>query len=574
MKKITALLIVLIMSFSSASVLTYANNVKLTVKVNGNAISFPDVQPYLDSSNRTQVPIRFVGEALNAKVDWDEPTRTAMIKKDATEIKIIAGQNYITVNGNKVDMDTSARIENGRTFVPLRYVCNALGYDVGWDASTKTIDITLAHVADSIVPKGVSGVFIVKSQEQRSENITKVEIESMVKTALQYTNFSSVIKDGMTVVLKPNLVQMVISSTNTYLSQEVNGITTDWRITAAIAKQARILNPTGKIYVLEGSSDGKTTNVMEYYHYTKEFMPEVDDFLCMEDDCGDWRDYSSPLVTKVSLPNGRLHKEYYFNKILYDADVLISIPCLKTSSGGVVVTGSIKNVSLGAPPGNIYNVSPTNNTKFDMVSHAMTDGDLDNWIYDYFMCKPITLTVVDGLQGYQNGPVVLADGKQQSNMMNMRIILASSDAVAMDTTLSYIMGWDPASIGYLKHFKESGTGATDAAHILVEGEKVDALRKPFAVKQVELGGNPIKDLTPPKFALEINKGSSGYNINIATDDDAVKAEIYSDKLIKYGFVENKLFSFSVGVDVKQIKVAVYDAFLNVEEKIVSLGATE
>ncbi|MDR1558334.1 MAG: DUF362 domain-containing protein, partial [Clostridiales bacterium] len=267
-----------------------------------------------------------------------------------------------------------------------------------------------------------------------------------------------------------------------------------------------------------------------------------------------------------------LHTEYYFNKILYDADVLISIPVLKTSSGGVVVTASIKNVSLGAPPGNVYNVSPTNNTKFDMVSHAMTDGDLDNWIYDYFMCKPITFAVVDGLQGFQNGPVVMNDGKGQSNKMNMRIIMASGDPVAIDTTCSYIMGWDPASIGYIEHFKEHGVGAADAAHIYIDGEKPDELRKPFSIKQAELGGNPIGDLTPPEFTVDVKKeASGGHTLTITTDADAVKAEAFTDKLINYGIISNKTYSFSVDGNVKTVKVSVYDRFLNRSEKSINLN---
>lgn len=577
MKKFTALIIAFTLIILNASALTFANNNKISVKLDGTVISFPDVQPYLDNSNRTQVPIRFVSEALKATVKWDEETKTDVIKKENIEIKITVGQPYIIVNDKKVEMDTSARVENGRLFVPLRYVCNALDASISWDSANLTVEITSndgnVSTASSapILQNDISTVSIVKSEVEKAEDITKDEIEQMVNTALKQTNFSKIIKNGQTVVIKPNLVQMTISPTNELLEKHVNGITTDWRVSEAVIKQVRLLNPDGKIYVLEGSSGGRTKDIMEYYNYTSEYMPEVDGFLAMESDCGDWRDYNSPLVKKVELPNGRLHKEYYFNKLLYDADVLISIPCLKTSSGGVVVTASIKNVSLGVPPGNIYNVSPTNNTKFDMVSHEMTDGDLDNWIYDYYMCKPITFTVVDGLQGYQNGPVVMNDGKQQSNKMNMRIIIASSDAVAMDTTCSYIMGWDPSSIGYLNHFKDNGIGGTDAAHIFVDGEKVDILRKPFAIKLPELGGNPINDLTPPKFNFEVKKTADGYYITITANDDAVKAEIYSDKLIKYGIIENKAYSFLVDNTVKEIKIAVYDAFLNREEKTVDLS---
>ena len=63
---------------------------------------------------------------------------------------------------------------------------------------------------------------------------------------------------------------------------------------------------------------------------------------------------------------------------------MISIPCLKTSSG-VIVTAGIKNVSIGMPPCNNYAVSETKPDKTKMVSHKIVDGELDKWIYDYYM---------------------------------------------------------------------------------------------------------------------------------------------------------------------------------------------
>ena len=46
-----------------------------------------------------------------------------------------------TSNGN-ITMDTAAVSSNGRIFVPIRYIANALGAEVGWDYDTKTITLT------------------------------------------------------------------------------------------------------------------------------------------------------------------------------------------------------------------------------------------------------------------------------------------------------------------------------------------------------------------------------------------------------------------------------------------------
>lgn len=78
----------------------------------------------------------------------------------------------------------------------------------------------------------------------------------------------------------------------------------------------------------------------------------MDEFIAIEEDSGAWRDYDSPGITKVNLPNGLLHKEYYLNKKYKEADVVISVPCLK-NYWHAAITGGIKNVGIGATPANI-----------------------------------------------------------------------------------------------------------------------------------------------------------------------------------------------------------------------------
>ncbi|MDR1689616.1 MAG: DUF362 domain-containing protein [Clostridiales bacterium] len=214
-------------------------------------------------------------------------------------------------------------------------------------------------------------VSIVRSSAANAEDITESEISQMVHDVLFRTDdFRKLFKNGQTVVIKPNLVQMIVDSTGELLDKTVNGITTDWRVANAVVNEVRLLNPDGKIFIMEGSATGRTKDVMAYYNYTPEYMPEVDGFFAFEEDCGAWQDFDAPQLIKAHLPYGLLHKEYWFSRILYEADVLISIPSLKTASG-VVVTGGIKNISLGTPPGNIYGVSEDNAGKTSMVSHNM-----------------------------------------------------------------------------------------------------------------------------------------------------------------------------------------------------------
>lgn len=409
-----------------------------------------------------------------------------------------------------------------------------------------------------------STVMITKSDQALATDITAEEIDSMVRKITP--DLDSVIHNGQTVVLKPNLVQMKVDSTGDLLDKEVNGVTTDWRVTDAVVRRVRELNPDGKVYIMEGSASGPTSKVMEYFHYTPEYIKGVDAFIRLEEDCGAWKDYDAPEVVKVDLPEGLLHQTYYFNRILYEADVLISIPCLKTSSG-VVVTAGIKNVSLGTPPGNLYGIGPNNPSKQKMVSHKITDGELDKWIYDYYCAKPIDYVIVDGLQGFQSGPVPMSQERKETDKMNMGVMLAGSDAVAVDTICSLVVGWDPESVGYLKLFKEN----KDKGHveqILVKGGYVDDLRKYFTIKRPELGGIQITDDKGPDLTVsEVKVQGNMLLAEYETDGDAFKLEAYIDGFFRYSAGPELLPPLSLDISGMEkgshtLQVISYDRFLN------------
>ena len=416
-----------------------------------------------------------------------------------------------------------------------------------------------------------STVTIAKSQKTRAADITEEEIEAMVRMAA--SDLKTVMKNGQTVVLKPNLVQMIVDSTGELLDQEVNGITVDWRVTKAVLKMVRELNPDGKVYIMEGSATGPTREVMKYFHYTPDYMVGVDGFLCLEEDCGAWQDFDAPEVVKVELPDGLLHKTYYFNRILYEADVVISIPTLKTSSG-VVVTGGIKNVSIGTPPGNLYGVAPDNPSKTAMVSHKITDGELDRWIYDYYMARPVNYVIVDGLQGFQSGPVPMSHERKETDKMNMGVIMGGTDAVAVDTICSLVTGWDPESIGYLNLLREN-TEAGELESIRVKGAYVDELRKKFTIRKPELGGIQLEAGNWPSLEAEAGRNGDQLEIQYKTGENACKTEIFVDGIFQYsggtvadGEIQLNIPGLSAGTH--EVQIVVYDRFLNKTAKTIEV----
>ena len=113
---------------------------KLSVAIDDKAISIAADYgtPYIDSANRTMVPLRVVSENLGAKVAWDQKTQTATINGD---IKVKIGSKSIQTAYGTITMDTTAVIKGSRTYIPFRYIGNALGYDVSWSAKAYTANI-------------------------------------------------------------------------------------------------------------------------------------------------------------------------------------------------------------------------------------------------------------------------------------------------------------------------------------------------------------------------------------------------------------------------------------------------
>ncbi len=99
-----------------------------------------DVAPII-KEDRTMLPIRFIAEALGATVEWDDDADKVTITKGDIVIEIYIGQPFALVNGEPVQLDAPAFIENDRTYLPLRFVAEALGATVLWDANTNTVTI-------------------------------------------------------------------------------------------------------------------------------------------------------------------------------------------------------------------------------------------------------------------------------------------------------------------------------------------------------------------------------------------------------------------------------------------------
>jgi len=116
-------------------------NLMAVAAPNVTAVAFPDQKPYIDSNDRTMVPVRAPMEAMGCKVGWSDQTRQATIKKSDNVAVFTIGSNTYSLNGINKTMDTRAVITGDRTAFPIRFAAEAMGATVTWDQDTYTVNI-------------------------------------------------------------------------------------------------------------------------------------------------------------------------------------------------------------------------------------------------------------------------------------------------------------------------------------------------------------------------------------------------------------------------------------------------
>ena len=99
-----------------------------------------ELPPYINGG-RTMVPLRVVAENLGARVEWVGSENRIDLVKNVDKVQLWIGKQVALVNGQSLLLDVPPQITGERTFVPLRFVAEALGAKVSWDELTQTAKV-------------------------------------------------------------------------------------------------------------------------------------------------------------------------------------------------------------------------------------------------------------------------------------------------------------------------------------------------------------------------------------------------------------------------------------------------
>jgi len=277
-------------------------------------------------------------------------------------------------------------------------------------------------------------------------------VKGMIKEAIDLSvgGIDKIVFPGDRVILKPNVLNPVHIKW---------GICTDPRIVEALILLIKeSVNPV-KVSVAENSSMGSST--LDAYKgagidiAAKRAGAEL---ICLEDTS----------VVEVEIPKAKywIGENPKIFKPLLDADIVINLPKLKTHFMTSLVTLGIKNWQGIIPFGPGKNVSEQ-----QQGGHGI---DIDQKVVDLHRVVRADLTIADGLVAMEG------QGAMAGDLVNMNLIIAGSDVVAVDAVSAAVMGFDPLrEVGSIRiaNFEELGIG--DLSKIEVLGTTIEKVRRVF-----------------------------------------------------------------------------------------------
>ncbi len=144
----------------------------IRVFMDGQEIGF-EVPPFVEAG-RTLVPLRAIMEGLGAFVAWDGNGGRIKVTDGNLTLTLQKGSNLALIDGRPVSLEVPLRIVQGRTFVPLRFLSENLGYSVVWVGESKTVYLYPATATPAVQP--VTGAPAVPAAGTTGENIYGISL--------------------------------------------------------------------------------------------------------------------------------------------------------------------------------------------------------------------------------------------------------------------------------------------------------------------------------------------------------------------------------------------------------------
>lgn len=177
-------------------------------------------------------------------------------------------------------------------------------------------------------------------------------------------------------------------------------------------------------------------------------------------------------MARMHVPDNFVFREIYVHEELYNADVVCSVPMMKTH-GLAGVTLALKNVGIGGFPGLVYG---TVRSEVHRRATEIDNTGTATAIVDMVKANKIGLNVIDASTAMQGqGPSV----NQGGELVRMNLIIASTNALAADIVASSLMGFDADELDTFRWAWKAGMKPSGIDDIEIVGEKLGKVRRQF-----------------------------------------------------------------------------------------------
>ncbi|MFC1860168.1 DUF362 domain-containing protein [Chloroflexota bacterium] len=277
-------------------------------------------------------------------------------------------------------------------------------------------------------------------------NVDESGIEAAVRKAIDLAGgLKKIVAPSSRVLIKPNLCRPDPSGT---------GCITDCRVTEAVTKIVQELEPRSVI-IGEGSGAG----------YNFSGSSSTEEAFCVSGTADaarrlgvELRNLNTDEFEEITVKNPYVMDKVRIAKTVLQSDIIINIPVLKTHRR-CLITLSLKNMK-GVLPG-----------AEKRKTHRL---GLDKAIADLNSVVKVDFVIVDALTGMQG----LWEYPKDS--VELGLILAGADRVAVDTVGTWLMGFDPARIMHLQYFAKRQGMKADLSQVDVVGESLEENRQSFS----------------------------------------------------------------------------------------------
>lgn len=168
----------IIAALSALHISAYAAG-EIRLVVDGSTVQ-TDAAPVI-VNGRTLVPVRSLFEKLNASVNWIAATAQVVVESGNNKITLTVNSNKAYVNNKTVTLEAAPTIMNDRTYVPVRFISENLGYNVDWNESTRTVYVNSPGSGETVETKNViTDISVSKNSENTVVTIRADKFEKPV----------------------------------------------------------------------------------------------------------------------------------------------------------------------------------------------------------------------------------------------------------------------------------------------------------------------------------------------------------------------------------------------------------